>query len=224
MELSGDQAVEEVYRKNGDGEHLSEDLFAESPPESGFAEPSAETPAVRQLSEPQLPANESAEGQDSQTPLLEQSSHKQHPNEQQLDEKYFDGQDSEQSGQIGISNEIVIEESYYKHIPEEGFDIAPLSRTPSSQPGPEALSFSRSGDRGLGMASIGKVTMLYGDRNPVYESALEGHMEHGRRHGYQIFVLRRQLLGRLWSKPAYILSILLEELQKPPESRLKWLL
>ena len=67
------------------------------------------------------------------------------------------------------------------------------------------------------------VTMLYGEPSPVYELALQSHAEHAGKHGYSLMVLRQKLLGRLWSKPAYILSIILNELQKPESERLRWL-
>ncbi|RDW59470.1 hypothetical protein BP6252_12557 [Coleophoma cylindrospora] len=64
--------------------------------------------------------------------------------------------------------------------------------------------------------------MLYGDL-PVYERALKGHDRHNKVHGYEMTVLRKQLLPGFWSKPAYILSRLLEELAKPDGERLEWL-
>jgi hypothetical protein len=73
-------------------------------------------------------------------------------------------------------------------------------------------------------ADIGKITMLYGKVNPAYERALQSHKAHAEAHGYPLFILRQKLLDRLWSKPAYIMSVILEELQKPTEERLKWLL
>jgi hypothetical protein len=36
-------------------------------------------------------------------------------------------------------------------------------------------------------------------------------------------VLREQTLSEFWSKPAYILQVLLAELAKPAPERLKWL-
>ena len=71
--------------------------------------------------------------------------------------------------------------------------------------------------------SIGTVTMLYGEPSPVYEQALETHAQHAELHRYRMMVLRQKLLGRLWSKPAYILSIILNELQKPESDRMEWL-
>ncbi|EXJ82389.1 hypothetical protein A1O3_06202 [Capronia epimyces CBS 606.96] len=75
-----------------------------------------------------------------------------------------------------------------------------------------------------GRSKIGKITMLYGDSpNPSYERALQSHMVHAARHGYPMHVLRQKILGRLWTKPAWILSVVLAELAKPPEQQLEWL-
>ncbi|KAB2572124.1 hypothetical protein DBV05_g9201 [Lasiodiplodia theobromae] len=73
-------------------------------------------------------------------------------------------------------------------------------------------------------ARIAKVSILYGDPNPTYERALRTHELHNRIHGVRGYVMRDQVLDGVWNKPAYILSILAEELQKPPETRLEWLL
>jgi hypothetical protein len=72
-------------------------------------------------------------------------------------------------------------------------------------------------------SSIGKVMMLYGNPTPVYERALRGHDRHNEIHGYSMHVLREQTLSEFWSKPAYILQLLLTELAKPAPERLKWL-
>ena len=77
-------------------------------------------------------------------------------------------------------------------------------------------------DPALPSATIAMVTMLYGD-NAAYEQALQSHADHAESHGYGLKVLRQKLLGRLWSKPAYILSIILNELQKSETERLQWL-
>jgi len=65
--------------------------------------------------------------------------------------------------------------------------------------------------------------MMYGAKNPVYERALESHARQAKIHNYSMNVLRQKMLGRLWTKPAYLLSIVLAELTKPPEERLEWL-
>lgn len=70
---------------------------------------------------------------------------------------------------------------------------------------------------------ITKVTMLYGERNEVYERALQSHVRHGDIHGYPVRVLRQRMLGRLWTKPAWLLSIVLEEMAKPPGKRIEWI-
>jgi len=71
---------------------------------------------------------------------------------------------------------------------------------------------------------IGKVTILTGDDNRVYERAVRTHETHNRLHGYSLHTLRESILNDVWSKPAYILSVLLRELAKPKGQRLQWLL
>lgn len=72
-------------------------------------------------------------------------------------------------------------------------------------------------------SSIAKIMMLYGNPTQVYERALRGHQRHNEIHGYPMFVLREQTLSEFWSKPAYILNVLLAELAKPEAERLEWL-
>jgi hypothetical protein len=67
----------------------------------------------------------------------------------------------------------------------------------------------------LAGAKIAKITMLYGDPNPTYERALQSHENHAKLYHYPLFIIRQKLLGRLWSKPAYIMSIILRELENP---------
>ena len=69
---------------------------------------------------------------------------------------------------------------------------------------------------------VGKCTILF-DGNSFWERAIRTHEEHDRLHGYRLHVLRQQLLDDVWSKPAYILSLLLRELSKPESERLDWL-
>lgn len=71
--------------------------------------------------------------------------------------------------------------------------------------------------------TVGKVTMIYGN-NSIYESALDTHKEHCRRLRYPLFVLRKPILDGVWNKYAILLSVLLQELEKPVDRRLQWLL
>jgi hypothetical protein len=71
---------------------------------------------------------------------------------------------------------------------------------------------------------VGKVHAVFGEPNPVYERALRLHESHSDQMGHPMFVLRERLLSGLWSKPAFILSIMLQELAKPEDKRLQWLL
>lgn len=70
---------------------------------------------------------------------------------------------------------------------------------------------------------IGKCTILF-NGNSYYERAIRTHERHDREHGYRLHVLRQHLMDDVWSKPAYILSLLLRELSKPESDRLEWLL
>lgn len=71
---------------------------------------------------------------------------------------------------------------------------------------------------------IGKVTILFHGKDPTYIRAIQTHQAHNRLHGYPLLALRHAILEDIWSKPAYILAVLLEELRKPDGQRLRWLL
>lgn len=73
--------------------------------------------------------------------------------------------------------------------------------------------------------AISKVTMMYGPhaKDETMKLIIEGHKKHAERHGHGIRVLDRQLLHGLWSKHAWMLQIMLEEMQKPEDLRTKWL-
>ena len=78
---------------------------------------------------------------------------------------------------------------------------------------------------GIGADSfIGKVTAVFHGRDPTLVRAIQTHEAHNRRHGYPMLVLRHHILDDTWSKPAYLLAILLEEMRKPEKHRLKWLM
>ena len=70
---------------------------------------------------------------------------------------------------------------------------------------------------------VAKCTIVFGATNPVYERALLTHTAHNERHGYLMYVLRQTILDDVWTKPAFILSLLLDELAKPEDQRLEWL-
>ena len=72
--------------------------------------------------------------------------------------------------------------------------------------------------------SIGKATILEGVDNQTYEDALETHVSHNRIHKYPLSVMRTGSAEPAWTKPTYMLSLLLRELTKPSSERLEWLL
>ncbi|KAL2404497.1 hypothetical protein ABEF93_005300 [Exophiala dermatitidis] len=88
---------------------------------------------------------------------------------------------------------------------------------------PSTSKFDGQPNSSRGRSSIGKLSMLYGEPNSLYERALAAHLPHNKNFGYSMYVLREKTLPGYWSKPAYILDQLLAELALPQEERLKWL-
>jgi hypothetical protein len=71
---------------------------------------------------------------------------------------------------------------------------------------------------------VGKVTISFGEPDAVYERAIRSHEQHNKKMEYPQFVLKERVLSGLWSKHAYIISILVQELAKPEDQRLRWLM
>jgi hypothetical protein len=71
---------------------------------------------------------------------------------------------------------------------------------------------------------VGKITISFGEPDPVYDRAIRSHEYHNKRMGYPQFVLKERVLSGLWSKHAYIFSVLVQELAKPEDQRLLWLM
>jgi hypothetical protein len=74
---------------------------------------------------------------------------------------------------------------------------------------------------------IAKVTMVYWKNATVntdaYEKGLLSHRQHNALHKYKHFVLRREAIKGTWSKNAYMMRLLIQELEKPVSERLDWL-
>jgi hypothetical protein len=73
-------------------------------------------------------------------------------------------------------------------------------------------------------AIIGKMTISFGEPNEIYDRAIRSHELHNKNMEYPQFVLRERLMSGLWSKHAYIFSVIVQELSKPEAERLKWLM
>jgi hypothetical protein len=71
---------------------------------------------------------------------------------------------------------------------------------------------------------VGKAHVFFGEPNPTYERALALQEAHAKRNGHPMFVCREKILSGLWTKPVFILSVILAELAKPEKERLQWLL
>ncbi|KAI9844583.1 MAG: hypothetical protein M1838_002148 [Thelocarpon superellum] len=81
-----------------------------------------------------------------------------------------------------------------------------------------------SGPRLSTKTRLGKVSMSYGEGDALYQRALANHDSHNRRHGYTMTVLGRQIQEGYWSKLLYLQSVLVQELAKPAEERLEWIM
>ncbi|PLN85064.1 hypothetical protein BDW42DRAFT_198881 [Aspergillus taichungensis] len=71
---------------------------------------------------------------------------------------------------------------------------------------------------------VAKATMLYGKPNPLYERAIDSHDRHAKRWGYRMHVLRQDISVGFWNKPSYLVSLVIQELAKPPSERVEWLM
>lgn len=69
--------------------------------------------------------------------------------------------------------------------------------------------------------------MLYYDNvtadTEAYERAMQSHVSHDEKFGYDHYILRRGLIGGLWTKQAEILHFLIQQLAKPTADRYDWI-
>ena len=83
---------------------------------------------------------------------------------------------------------------------------------------------------------IGKVTVAANKLdNSMIRRALRTHQRQNEIHGYAHYIATNEAVSGLiendsqkrprgaWTKPAYLLSVMVAELQKPEQQRLKWL-
>jgi hypothetical protein len=72
--------------------------------------------------------------------------------------------------------------------------------------------------------TVAKVSVLYGEETEYYERAIASHERHAQRHNHPLHVLQRPVADGYWNKALYILSILIQELGKPSNERVRWLM
>lgn len=73
-------------------------------------------------------------------------------------------------------------------------------------------------------ARFAKIAVASGFEDILYERALDTHVQHAIRHGYPMYMARENAADGMFNKIAYILDILLNELFKPADERVEWLL
>ena len=69
-----------------------------------------------------------------------------------------------------------------------------------------------------------KIAVASGFEDILYERALDTHVQHALRHGYPMYMARENAADGMFNKIAYILDVLLNELFKPADERVEWLL
>ena len=73
-------------------------------------------------------------------------------------------------------------------------------------------------------ARFAKIAVASGFEDILYERALDTHVQHAARHGYPMYTARENAADGMFNKIAFILDILLNELFKPADERVEWLL
>ncbi len=69
---------------------------------------------------------------------------------------------------------------------------------------------------------ICKITQRFEPINELYEASLRSHEEHDRQYKYGMKVLRVQTVETFYTRQAHLLSVIVEELQKPLKERVDW--
>ncbi|PIA90496.1 hypothetical protein CB0940_11396 [Cercospora beticola] len=74
-------------------------------------------------------------------------------------------------------------------------------------------------------SKVGKVMVVYGTlaESDITKRVVDGHRQHALLQGHPFQLFERQVLDGLWTKHAWLLSVLLNELHKPEKDRLQWL-
>ena len=73
-------------------------------------------------------------------------------------------------------------------------------------------------------ARFAKVAVASGFEDILYERALDTHVQHAVKHGYPMYMARENAADGMFNKIAYILDVLLNELFKPADERVEWIL
>lgn len=69
-----------------------------------------------------------------------------------------------------------------------------------------------------------KIAVASGFEDVLYEKALQTHIDHAEKWGYPLYMARETAADGMFNKVAYIMTVLLNELYKPAEERVEWLL
>ncbi|RFU30505.1 hypothetical protein B7463_g5811, partial [Scytalidium lignicola] len=120
--------------------------------------------------------------------------------------------------------------------PDPASNHKPAASTPPNPSDPHDLHPPIYNDSPALLSKIGKVTVAANKLNsPTIERALRSHDVQNEIHGYVHHIASNEVVGSLveadskgmpkgaWSKPAYLLSVVVAELAKKEEDRLEWI-
>ncbi|KAF2265149.1 hypothetical protein CC78DRAFT_543463 [Lojkania enalia] len=71
---------------------------------------------------------------------------------------------------------------------------------------------------------IAKASMLYGPTNSILEKAIESHVKHNERYGYEMHILRHPISKGFRNKYTWLKQIITNELQNSEEDRAEWIM
>jgi hypothetical protein len=69
-----------------------------------------------------------------------------------------------------------------------------------------------------------KIAVASGFEDILYERALVTHVQHAKHYGYPMYIGRENAADGMFNKIAFVMNVLLNELFKPAEDRVEWLL
>jgi len=73
-------------------------------------------------------------------------------------------------------------------------------------------------------ARFAKIAVASGFEDILYEKAIMTHVRHAEKHGYPMYMARENAADGMFNKIAYVIDVLLNELYKPADERVAWLL
>lgn len=101
--------------------------------------------------------------------------------------------------------------------------ISPLDANKTMEIGNGTLTY-KPNNNDTKPARFAKVAVASGFEDILYEKAIMTHVRHAEKHGYPMYMARENAANGMFNKIAYVIDVLLNELYKPADERVAWLL